>query len=230
MNIKLDQFQGPLYLLLTLIEKEKLDISDVSVSKVAETYLSIVQKQQESFPELISYIGIAAKLVLLKTQLLLPYIEPSDEEEEENLVEKLKIYKIFITQAKKLESIVHEGKIVCFSCGSHTSVLLSSDSPYITDTQTLCVTLTNFLKRSQVPATHSIPQKKLLTIHGAMRGIVNFLKRAQSRLFFEMFTHNTHKADIIIHFLALLELTKINQFALIQKDLFSDIEITYANL
>ena len=110
MNIKLDQFQGPLYLLLTLIEKEKLDISDVSVSKVAETYLSIVQKQQESFPELISYIEIAAKLVLLKTQLLLPYIEPSDEEEEENLVEKLKIYKIFITQAKKLESIVHKGK------------------------------------------------------------------------------------------------------------------------
>ena len=94
--VKLQTFEGPLDVLLELIEKEKMDISDISLTRVTGQFLEYIRSVQEKDPHHISdFLVVAAKLVLIKSKTLLPFLEVSAEEEAEmtDLKEKLESYK-----------------------------------------------------------------------------------------------------------------------------------------
>ena len=97
-HICLEQFEGPLDLLLSLIEKEKLDITHVSLAKVADQYLKYLETEESiSLGNLTAFLSVAARLILIKSRALLPILEFSDEEEEsmDDLETRLKVYKRF---------------------------------------------------------------------------------------------------------------------------------------
>lgn len=110
-KIKTDKFQGPLDVLLQLIENEELDITEISLFKVTRQYIDHLEKVEELFPEdLADFLVIATKLILLKSRTLLPYLKIEDEEEETNLAEQLKIYKEYAEASKTIEELLKKGK------------------------------------------------------------------------------------------------------------------------
>ncbi|RLC38634.1 chromosome segregation protein ScpA, partial [Candidatus Falkowbacteria bacterium] len=75
MNIKLEKFEGPLSLLLKLIEREEMDITDISLARVAEDYVAYIREVENINPEeMADFLVVAAKLLLIKSKALLPYL------------------------------------------------------------------------------------------------------------------------------------------------------------
>jgi len=97
-EVKIEQFEGPLDLLLNLIEEQKLSIVKLSLAAVTDQYLEHIKNNQEIHLENLSdFLSVAAKLILIKSKALLPLLKLTNEEEEEieDLTEKLKEYKKF---------------------------------------------------------------------------------------------------------------------------------------
>ena len=95
-KVKLEQFQGPLDLLLQLTEEKKLDITEISLAKVTDQYLTYLKNSEViSLDDLANFLIIASRLILIKSRMLLPTLELSKEEEQdiETLKRQLEEYK-----------------------------------------------------------------------------------------------------------------------------------------
>ncbi len=113
-QIHLPVFEGPLDLLLQLIEREKLDISVVTIASVTDQFLAYVRQLEEVQPNILAdFLVMAARLVWIKSRILLPQPSQGDEEEEEDpaeaLARQLKEYKRFKDAAKMLREIEERG-------------------------------------------------------------------------------------------------------------------------
>ena len=112
-QVRLQQFEGPLDLLLQLIEKEKLDIAEIALSNVADQYLEHLNNTQDIHPSnLAEFLYVASKLILIKSKALLPVLEFTEEEEEDiaELQMRLKEYRRFKEAAKKIHTIYNNPK------------------------------------------------------------------------------------------------------------------------
>jgi len=106
-KIKIEDFEGPLDLLLQLIEKQKMDINQISLAKVTEQYIHFIESSDGISPgELADFLVIAAKLLLIKSRSLLPYLESEDEDSGFELEKQLKMYKLFAEAAERVRSIL----------------------------------------------------------------------------------------------------------------------------
>ena len=107
-SIKTDVFEGPLELLLDLVEKRKLLINDISLAAVTDEYMRHVSEMQEiSLPNTAQFISLAATLLLVKSKSLLPVLELTEEEEQsiEDLEERLRQYQIIRDAAVMLQAM-----------------------------------------------------------------------------------------------------------------------------
>jgi len=100
------QFEGPLDLLLNLIEKEKLNICQISLAKITNTYLEEIQKIDASSENLADFLIVASKLLYLKSRAILPVLSPEEEEEIEDLEAQLKEYKKFKELSNQFSEIL----------------------------------------------------------------------------------------------------------------------------
>ena len=106
-RVNLPVFEGPLGLLLSLIEREELDITKVSLAQVTDQYLAYLEQIEQVRPEILAdFLVVAAKLILIKSQALLPrppVISPEGEADVgDDLVEQLRMYKQFKAAAAQL--------------------------------------------------------------------------------------------------------------------------------
>lgn len=113
--VRLPVFEGPLDLLLQLIEREKLDISAIAIGAVTDQFLSYVQQLEELQPDLLAdFLVMAARLVWIKSRTLLPQTAPPAEEEEEDpaeaLARQLKEYKRYKEAAQALRELEASGR------------------------------------------------------------------------------------------------------------------------
>src|SRR3989339_2104859 len=107
MNFKIDKFEGPLGLLLQLIESQELDITEISLAKIADQYIEYIRGDKGIGPEeLADFLVVAAKLLLIKSRALLPFLKGEAEEEIEEFEQQLRMYKEFLAAAKKIEAII----------------------------------------------------------------------------------------------------------------------------
>jgi segregation and condensation protein A len=109
--LELEVFQGPLDLLLALIERRQLEITEVSLAQVADQYLQAVRSRPEPDPELLAeFLVIGARLLLLKSRALLPRPEPVDDEEPlDDLTARLEIYRQFRDRALEIAARLESG-------------------------------------------------------------------------------------------------------------------------
>ena len=113
-KIELEQFQGPLPLLLQLIEKEELDITEVSLASITEQYLAYVEQAQDlPTGDLADFLVVASKLLLIKSKLLLPSLQ-LDDEEAGDLEKQLKIYRIYYDASKHIHKVIGKKKFSYF--------------------------------------------------------------------------------------------------------------------
>ncbi|MBD3251618.1 hypothetical protein GF380_04170, partial [Candidatus Uhrbacteria bacterium] len=112
-TVQIEKFQGPLHLLLQLVEREELDISEISLSHVADQYVSHVQANKGKIPpeELADFLVIAAKLVLIKSRLIIPSLVEDVEEEGPDLASQLRLYRQFMRAAEQMNERWMQGKV-----------------------------------------------------------------------------------------------------------------------
>ncbi len=224
-HITIEQFSGPLDILLSLIREKKLEITTLSVSKVTEQYLQYLEQIEEKNPEeLADFLVIATKVVLLKSQELLPQFL-KEEEVETNIVDQLRIYKAFVDASKQLnKQWLHPHR-----SWARQEPPKKRDGFFVPTNMTLdemhksMVTLIHRiappkpLPKTQIDKTVSI-KEKILAIRSA-------LQENKKIYFFEVLKESSNKTERIITFLALLELVKQQGVFVSQDTTYGDISI-----
>ena len=233
-TISIDVFEGPFDLLLQLIEREKLDISAISLSQVADQFLAHVTQMEETVKagELADFLVIAARLVLIKSRLLLPRASrPDDEELEEDpaevLARQLREYKRFKEAAGALRDIEDRG-LHAYPRNAPPPApehRLGSRPEDITLAGLLAAARAAFdsLPTVVVPAGVVVPFT--LTIQDQIRLIRKVTTGGRSVTFRSLVEGASHRLEIVVTLLAVLELIKRQQVQALQRNLFGEIEI-----
>ncbi|RME33714.1 MAG: chromosome segregation protein ScpA, partial [Thermoflexia bacterium] len=111
--VRLPVFEGPLDLLLALIEQQQLDITAVSLAQVADQYLAVIEEMgRRTMADLTGFLVVAAKLLLIKSRVLLPDYRATDGEEDQDTAEflhQLELYQFFRKVAQELERLEERG-------------------------------------------------------------------------------------------------------------------------
>lgn len=229
-HITLEQFEGPLELLLQLTEDQKLDITRLSLAKVTDQYLEYISKRENiSLENLSQFLSVAAKLILIKSKALLPLLEFTEEEEEDikDLELQLAEYKKFKEIAEELEKIMHQGRNA-YSRESFLGVREIFYPPENIDLDQLEKAFEKFL-------TASIPEETLeeelvgeiLTLEEKIGTLQDALKKRANMSFSQFVANASDKVEIVVSFLAMLELVKQQIIHVEQEELFAEIQLKH---
>ena len=229
-QINLEQFSGPLDLLLQLIEAEKLDISQVSLAKVTDQYLAYLDSRPDlAAGDLADFLTVATKLLVIKSKLLLPEMADDEEDSAEQLEAQLKMYKEYLEAAKKIEAILAENMY------SFTRERLPIDfrpkfsPPKFLTAAMLEKVFSEILARIDYVA--KLPEKimeKVISLKETVHGIREALGRAQKMSFRDIISQAKSRQDVVVCFMALLELIRSGEAAVNQQGIFDEIEVERA--
>ncbi|EKE11906.1 MAG: hypothetical protein ACD_15C00002G0001 [uncultured bacterium] len=227
-NVKTDKFEGPMDLLLELIEKEKLDVTELSLAHVADQYLEYIRNEEDiKLENLAEFLSVASKLILIKSRALLPLLEFSEEEEEEikDLAKQLEEYKKFKEASLVLGKMSEAGR-VSYERPSYAGV---QDIFYPPEN----VNIYDFRKYFQsvlqeIPIVEKLDEeivREVITLEEKINDLQNTLRQRVEMSFGEL-THNaTDKIDVILSFLAMLEMVKQRIIDVEQNELFQEIKM-----
>lgn len=234
-NIKIDEFEGPLDLLLHLIKKAEVDIYNIPIAKIADQYIEYLKTMEEMDLEVASeFVVMAATLVEIKSKMLLPKKKKDDETDEEDprqeLVEKLIEYKKYKEFAEHLKEIDETTGIYFKS----PEVIDDIDDDEVffknitIENLMICFKkiMDDFNNRQEsedrVYQNISIDEFK---IEDKMEYILTALDKNHTIYFEDFFKLAKHKIEIIVTFIAMLELIKEKQIKVYQLNNFSNIKI-----
>ncbi len=224
-QVKYQDFEGPLDLLLDLMEKKKLDITQLSLAKVADDYLGYMEEKDNiDIANLSSFLLTASQLILLKSKALLPLFEFSQEEEEEieNLQQRLKEHQKFRKAADSLKRRLAEKKIYF----SKEQEVLDYKKFIPVDCQ--AEDLKNIFKNilQSIPQNQPLEEevmKDVISLEDKISQIKGSLQKRISIAFKETIQDAEDKMELIISFLAILEMVK-------QKLLFAKQQKNYCDI
>lgn len=228
-RIQTEAYQGPFELVLDLIEARKLLVNDLTLANITEDFIQHV-RAQESFPieETANFIQIAAMLLLIKSKSLIPDLMLSEDEnaDVEDLKRRLAAYEKVREASRELARIF--GKTMMLPAGERLpepSFAPSRDLSAKALAEALARVLSAHKEVEELPKTRVKP---MITIEEMMNKLA---KRVQSvlTLSFNEFSKSTkEKIEVIVSFLALLELVKQGAVAAEQYDTYGDIRISHA--
>jgi segregation and condensation protein A len=227
--VRLHQFEGPLNLLLELIEEEKLDITQLSLATVTDNFLKYLEEHPDIPPEdLTDFLVVASRLLLIKSKLLLPYLlAQQDEEGEQDLEAQLRIFKYYLDASKVLEKMIAKKRFL-FVHEKLPKVDIGFSPPLGFTEGAMADLFRGVIHRLtpivQVPVTRIM--EKNVSIHEKIKSIRDAIGKATKMSFRELITSAESKTEIIVSFLALLELVKQRHVIVTQESRFSDITIS----
>lgn len=224
-EVQLEKFEGPLDLLLQLIEKDKLDISSVSLAQVTQQYLNYIENNLEVDPEeVVDFLVIATKLLLLKSKILLPEIE--DEEEESSLEQQLKIYKEFVDAAKVIKEKIDSNKYLFTNDVPPIKIKKVFTPPKDLVTDNLRELFNTVIQRLEpIFILPKSVMEKTISLHDKIGQIKNILSSRSKISFHTLIKAAESKTEVIVGFLAMLELVKQQEIMVKQEGAFGDIII-----
>lgn len=225
-EIKVEQFSGPLDLLLRLIENQQLDISQVSLAAVSEQYLNELQKlEQLPVDELADFLVVAAKLLYIKSRLMVPSAAVEEEDLGADLERQLRLYKAFVDAAKQVNRLWNRHKALYPRDGyAHLEPIFNP--PEKLQAADLRAMMADVLKELE-PITR-LPQTVLIrtiNIRETISRVREQLIIARRAKFNELIARTKSKTEAIITFLALLELVKQRTVTIVQTVPHADMEI-----
>ena len=231
-RFKLDNFEGPLDLLLHLIKEAKLDIATVRLAEITEQYLEYMQDiKNVDMDKASEFITVAATLIEIKSKSILP-VEQEEELDEESdeamLLRRLKEYEVFKETSKKLKEIEDVNKFYR-APGKETEKVKVIIKDMVLDQ--LLDAFAKLLTREELKkAVQNEQPKKIVkdrfTVAEKIISIRNYAKEHKRFEFEELFDEDMTKSELINTFLALLELLKLQTVKVLQKGTFGNIVIT----
>jgi segregation and condensation protein A len=228
-TVHIPVYEGPLDLLLDLIERAELDITTVSLAAVTDQYLDYIHGLEHARADEISaFLVIAAKLLQIKSEALLPR-PPSHEAGEEDLgqslVDQLKLYKRFKDIGALLNERQEAGLRTYVRVAPPPKVQARLDLSTLTLEKLLAAAHSAFAKMPEQAPLGTVIAPPKITIREKIDLIAKTLKQVQRASFSRLLGDRPTRLEIVVTFLALLELVKRYRVAARQERLFSDIEI-----
>lgn len=232
-NFKLEKFEGPLSLLLKMIEAEKLDITEVSLAKIADQYVEYIKNCQTINPEMVAdFLVIAAKLLWIKSRALLPYLFPAEEGDDGDLERQLKMYKEFLEAMRSVEEILGKKNFAFAPVGRNLRKMIGQadkffSPPKKTSSDDLCAIMEVFLKNKS-KSLEILEERTIEHQVSIDDRIASLEKSVLERLkvsFREFVAQAKSHTEVVVSFLAMLELMKQKIIDVEQGDLFSEITI-----
>lgn len=227
-SIKTDAYEGPFEILLDLIEARKLLVNDLTLANITEDYITHV-RAQEAFPveETANFIQIAATLLLIKSKSLIPDLALTDDEnaDVEDLKRRLAAYEKVREAARELSRIY--GRTVMAEEGQRTPEVIFAPSKDLS-AKALADALARVLAaREEVEELPEARVKPLVTIEEMMDRLAKRVQSAMTLSFKDFAGGQKEKIEVIVSFLALLELVKQGAVAAEQHGIYGDIRISH---
>jgi segregation and condensation protein A len=228
LQTKVRQFEGPLDLLLSLIEQRQLDITQIALAEVTEQFLQHIKQLKSIDPTVLAdYLSIAAKLLVIKSKAILPTLELETEEEDAgvDLESHLLLYKQFKEVGKYLKKLDNRRKQGFLRTVTFEQKVSFYPDPSISakELYTAILGVLNSLK--ELDALPKAKLKEAISIQEKIDHLRSTLgERIETKLS-DIIKTAKNKSEIIVTFLALLELIKQKIFVADQEALFADVVI-----
>lgn len=213
LTYKLEVFEGPLELLLSLVNKNKMDINDIQISIICDQYMEYIEAAQTMDMELASeFIVMASELMLIKSRMLLPRLEEDEEDPRAWLSEALLIYKKAKEAAVALLPMYAEysGRMI----KDEDEIPPEKELPTGLDPDLLSKALSVMMRRLEatenVQSTHIKPlvKARVVSVEEKISSIITSLKQNSKKTLLSILDEATDRSELIASFLALLELIK----------------------
>lgn len=223
-ELKLEKFEGPLDLLLQLIDQEKLNISDIALSKVTEQFFSYLDKLEENrSEELADFLVVAAKLIYLKSRNLLQYAYPDEEDNGPNLADQLRMYKQYVEASKTVNSLWNANKI---AYGRIEPPVKAKEFILPANAGKENLRDAMFFLLSRLKPVEPLPKVTLdhsISIKQKIDAIRSLLSGGRELSFKNLLATAKNKTEVIVSFLAILELVKQQSACVRQASAFEDL-------
>jgi segregation and condensation protein A len=230
-KVEIPQFQGPFDLLLALIQKEKLDITEIALGQVTAQFLQYVKEIEKIRPdELADFLSIAARLIFIKSKILLPekiFEQDEEGEDEEDLLAQLRLYRHYALAARQIEKIFVNPCLSFSRCKISENIRPVYAFNYQVNPQTLRNSFQRFLdlRLKQKKLMTVKVRKRIFSLKNKIKEMLSFLSQNKNFIFNKMIATKS-RAEKSIMFLAVLELLKEDKIEVEQKGLFQEIKIS----
>ena len=241
LEVRLQVFEGPLDLLLHLIDKNKVDIYDIPIAEITEQYLDYVRRMERADMEVTSeFLVMAATLIDIKCRMLLPR-EVNEEGEEEDpraeLVEKLLEYKMYRYMADELRERMSEGERQLYRGRDIPPEVEGYEEPIDYDAllgdkslKELCDIFEDLMRRQEdrvdkVRAGFGRIEREEVDLDEKSDYVRKFIRRHSTFSFRALLSEQDSKAELIVTFLVILEEMKQGEIVIEQTETFGDILI-----
>lgn len=231
LNFHLEQYDGPLDLLLDLIRKQEINIYDIPIAKITQQYLEFMTQAAEKSMELSAeFVYMAATLIHIKSKMLLPRdpelakLEPEEDPRKE-LVDRLLEHERFKTAAEMLQQkrVIEEA---VWSNPQIAQFRSEGDDPGLAVTLfDLVKTLQGVLDRAKQRPTYEITNTEV-SVPDMIKYLRNIFDRGRSTISArDLFERQTSRRAMVCLFLAILEMVKVQAIGLTQSELFGEIAL-----
>ena len=228
LEIILEQFEGPLDLLLYLIRKQNLDILEVNVAEITTQYMGYIDIMQTMQLEMVGeYLVMAAMLAEIKSRMLLPRSKEGEEEEEGDpraeLIRRLQEYERFKKAAEDMEELPRMGRDNFIAQVDAPEKIQQRAHPDV-DMKELMLAMGAIMRRAQMFEKHEVA-KEVLSTRERMSNILATLKGGHFVTFSDLFTPEEGRLGVVVTFLAMLELIKESLLDIVQHDVLGPIHV-----
>jgi segregation and condensation protein A len=231
-NVKLEKFEGPLSLLLKIIEAEEMDIAEISLARIADQYVEFIKNTNDIDPEsMADFLVVAAKLLYIKSKALLPYLFPAEDEEIDDLERQLKMYREFLEAMKKLEVYLAEKRFMFVPGERKLWKMIGLEEKFFAPPKKLSkeemsVIFQGFLVSRKIVKLEEEVVHHKVNIEEKIEGLRVALLARIKMSFRDFLAKAESKTEVIVSFLAVLELMKQKTVIVEQEELFAEILIS----
>ncbi len=237
-SYKLETFEGPLDLLLHLIEKNKIDIYDIPIAEITKQYMDYVNQMEREDLNIVSdFLVMAATLLDIKSRMLLP-VEADEEGEEEDpraeLVARLLEYKRYKMMAQELADMEEHAQGLFLKAPTIPKEVAKYEPPVDLDNLLDGLTLARLqrifdqvMKRQQdkvdpIRSSFGTIKREPVSLEQKVRDVMGYARRHRRFSFRQMLERQGDRLEVVVTFLAVLELMKIGKISLTQENPFDD--------
>ena len=233
MTFKLQVFEGPLDLLLYLIEKNKVNIYDIPIVEITAQYMEYVnQMKKDNLDTLSEFLVMAATLLDIKSKMLLPKKEEEEQEQEDpraELVQQLLEYKMYKCMANELKDRQLDAGKVWYKKKDIPDEVLAYEEPVNLEELVGDIRLSDlnriFQSIMKVRSKFGKIEKEEVSLEEKMDFLTDYAASHKHFSFRGMLTASSSKVEVIVTFLAILELMKTGKLTIVQEHIFDDIRI-----
>lgn len=241
LTVKLQVFEGPLDLLLHLLEKNKVNIYDIPIVEITAQYMEYVaEMKRQDLDTLSEFLVMAATLIDIKSRMLLPKNPDSEEEEEDpraELVQQLLEYKMYKCMAYELKDRQVDAQRVMFKEPTIPDEVLAYEEPVDVEELVSDVTLAklnaifqSIMKKQKdkidpVRSKFGKIEKEEVSLEDKMAELEDYAQSHRHFSFRGLLEKQASKVKVIVTFLAILELMKMGKITISQEHIFDDIKI-----